>query len=346
LKFWTKKDLYENVDNLLEELDISRNDYPLDSISIAKKYCINLHLEELNNLDKLCGILFKGKYTAIALNANHSNLMKNFDCMHELIHYFLHEHKDHFQCICPNKKYIKQISYLEWQANEGAAQALVPYQIFIPKYVAFSKHHKEYTWSIKAIRYLSDYFQVSESVIEKRIENLKYEIFQYFCLERDIKDLEILSFSRLEKLGLQFLTAELRYCDNCYEPMPKKANYCIVCGKRENKYQILPEGMGYMIYKGIEVNNESRVFACANCGNEEVDNGNFCNICGKPLINICSDNNCIENIESPFDESFCNTLLPGNARYCHQCGKESSFFKSGLLKPWDEPQEDTLSLPF
>lgn len=129
-----KADLYRKIENLKEELNILPWIFPIYSKEIAKRYCVALHIEELD-LDALSGILYRGhNETWIALNKNHSAQRQNFDCMHELIHYFIHMNlRKSFECISREDGKIRQNSFIEWQANEGAAEFLVPYQEFLPK---------------------------------------------------------------------------------------------------------------------------------------------------------------------------------------------------------------------
>ncbi len=64
-----------------------------DPFEIVQRHVKNPKLEYVPfPTTKICGILYKGdRSTAIALNDKHTKAMQNFDCMHELIHYFLHD---------------------------------------------------------------------------------------------------------------------------------------------------------------------------------------------------------------------------------------------------------------
>lgn len=98
-----------------------------------------------------------------------------------------------------------------------------------------------------------------------------------------------------------------------------------------------------MIYKKVEIGPDGRVLACLGCGSEQHFNqGNYCTICGKPIINFCA---CLKR--SNFDSRFepCSEAagipLPGNARFCPFCGSQTVFNLEGLLKPWQEEAEET-----
>ena len=179
-KFWNKTTLYSHIDSLKTQLGVPFAQYPIDSQSLAYKCIRNLFIDYIPfPSTKICGILYKGNTsTSIALNANRTVQMQNFDCMHELIHYFLHN-VSYCQCICCDEqgsKYIQQDRIQEWQANEGAAQFLVPDQDFIPHFSA-RLDEQGTSWSIQSE--LASYYGVSTQVINIRIESLSYEISQY-----------------------------------------------------------------------------------------------------------------------------------------------------------------------
>lgn len=87
-----------------------------------------------------------------------------------------------------------------------------------------------------------------------------------------------------------------------------------------------------MIYKSIKVNENGKALVCPHCDNEELAQGEYCIICGNNIINKCSD--------TPDSQipgvliKHCNTILPGNARFCPKCGNESTFYQRGWLRDW------------
>lgn len=50
---------------------------------------------------------------------------------HELIHYWFHPEQGAFYPFSPASRDKEK----EWQANEGAAELLLPYRDFVPRYV-------------------------------------------------------------------------------------------------------------------------------------------------------------------------------------------------------------------
>ncbi|WP_281486947.1 ImmA/IrrE family metallo-endopeptidase [Lysinibacillus sphaericus] len=114
-------------------------------------------------------------------------------------------------------------------------------------------------------------------------------------------------------------------------------NFCPNCGSSSLHDQERGDDFN-MIYPGIEVDEKSRATRyCPHCDNEEIDyDGDYCSICCSYLINECtSDNN---------SGGSCGTL-PGNARYCFQCGSKSTFYRDGYLKEWNSSTKVSNEFP-
>lgn len=194
--FLTKAGLYTIVSQKAINLgfDLCAANYRIDALGLAYKVCIDLTIEMLNFKEAtICGILYKGAdSTYIALNNRRSATGKNFDCMHELIHYMFH-HRNHYICNSNVE------DHLEWQANEGAAQFLVPYQSFIPNYCQLYERYNKQMTADKAykslISHLSRHYMVGEMVITYRLNQLKSEIVQYLD-GIDINRIQIISTTR------------------------------------------------------------------------------------------------------------------------------------------------------
>lgn len=123
-----------------------------------------------------------------------------------------------------------------------------------------------------------------------------------------------------------------KLCPICnYHTVSRTAHYCPICG-----HDSMIWGEGKMIYAEIDSYENGKVKQCPRCKNEDTrKNGEYCQICGSLLVNHCSNNEC------SYDS------LPTNARYCPQCGCESTFFRSGFLKAWDckENEEEFENIP-
>lgn len=325
MKYLTKAELYKSVDKLIEELDITSCDYPLNSILLAKKFFINAEIL-YEDFDSFCALLYRGKRTTtLTLNSRRSSAMQNFDCMHEIIHYFLHEDLNTFECLGSDNNPSLNDS-LEWQANEGAAEALLPYRMFIPMYISLCEENEE-----TAITYLANKFCVTERVIENRIDNLQCEIYQYKVLNKNIDNIEILSKTGLERKKLDKLTAVSEYCTRCHNILLPDANYCSVCGEKLTTATV-ETGAGSISYNDIETLPDFRTARCPLCGNRDFPRSAFyCHLCGAPVVNRCI-NQSGHDAHGMSLEWSCDGLLKSNARFCPTCGHETVFAKSGILK--------------
>lgn len=171
----TKEKLYRSVDALRKSFELDPYE-PVDVIHLLSEY-ENIDVTTCDfKTPGLCGVAMVGdKVDTIALNANRTAIEQNFDCGHELIHLFMHRKiQDSFSCFTHAKP--EQDSFREWQANEGSAQFIVPYQDFIPRFSAsLDSYHTSGTIQSE----LAAYYFVSTQVINIRIESLSYEIDQY-----------------------------------------------------------------------------------------------------------------------------------------------------------------------
>lgn len=178
--FLSKAALYELVTAKIQSLGFSAlaKNYRVDATRLALEVCLRpqIHILEFSNL-AICGILYKGaNSTTIGLNARRSAGGKNFDCAHELIHYWFHNQNEF--CCMENID-----NNWEWQANEGAAQLLMPYQNFIPNYChlydRFYRRMPPHIAYNTLVATLAKNYMAGEMAVRFRIESLKGEISQY-----------------------------------------------------------------------------------------------------------------------------------------------------------------------
>ena len=112
----------------------------------------------------------------IILNSRRTRAERNFDLAHELMHSVLHSSENAAKFICPIE--IKKNDYLEWQANEGAAEFLVPYKEFLQDIcnIKESLRTEDDLYAFKFREAVK--FRVSVQTITYRLETLRYEIRQ------------------------------------------------------------------------------------------------------------------------------------------------------------------------
>lgn len=197
--FYSKENLYNEIHRLKHSMGFEPEEYNIDLTSYCKT---KIHLEELNfTTKKLRGMAVVGdseNKDIILLNANRTHTEQRFDCGHEVVHLAFHRNIKQKIFNCLDEPTIKQDSYLEWQANEGAAEFFVPYRSLLP--LVKSRYEELDSWAVMQFfkAELAETYNVSLGVIHYRLESLKYEIAQYVS-GISIDDVKILSHTQQAK---------------------------------------------------------------------------------------------------------------------------------------------------
>lgn len=193
----TKQQLYCSIENIRVRFGAG---YPLPYD--AKELCTSafgLHFDSTDlKTPKLRGAAHLPSHSVI-IDSKMTDLEQNFYCMHEIMHHILHKSRPTKVYSCYDKTPANQDTFIEWEANEGAAQFLVPYQSFVP---LFSSLLDSPPFSPSCFAaYLASCYNVSEPVIINRIDNLGYEIDQY-RRGIPIDRIEILSKTQQKRRGI------------------------------------------------------------------------------------------------------------------------------------------------
>lgn len=187
-----------------QQFNINPSDYPLDIFEVCKHIknvdiqAVPFHTADLRGMVSLAKD--KSDIHAILVNSNKSYEEQNFHGFHELMHIPTVDQPGTllrcYDTIKPN-----QDSYIEWLANEGAAEFVVPYQMLLPmiKSEYFSMTTGAGTWNF-CEKHSKD-FGVSPIVIQNRIDSLKYETYQYLN-GIPLDQIEILSNNKQKKRGI------------------------------------------------------------------------------------------------------------------------------------------------
>ena len=200
INYCSKKDLYSYINQLKTIMKIDSDVIGFDFFDMCKRVR-GLKIELVDFTDKSLRGLSLPSDRIILLNSSRTNIERNFDCAHEFIHVVKHKDEGYQTFNCFDKLHPRQNPFLEWQANEGAAEFLVPYKVFIPLFCNLVSNCHSRSDYLELKDYLAYHFYVPYSVITLRIENLKYEIRQYE-LGRSIDSLEILSITKQEQKGI------------------------------------------------------------------------------------------------------------------------------------------------
>lgn len=247
-------------------------------------------------------------YNDIDRNITTSNRYR-WNIAHELGHIILNHHITHektriFRSELSNSEYDE----LEEEADYFASLILVPHAALLG-------------FQIKNANSIKIMCKISEPAAKRRY----YEFVEWksHVSSQDEYD------KRIFHLYYNFIYK--RKCKHCGAGIIQKCGkYCPICGQKN----ILQWGDGdNMKYSLLETYENGKLKECPTCHNEITNiEGDFCQICGNNLVNRCINDECSNT--SP---------LPSNARYCPQCGFQSSFYNNNLLKAWDYKEPSFVS---
>lgn len=240
--------------------------------------------------------IYTGRNYTIAYNNTHPSKQRiYFTKLHEIGHIFL-EHFIQFKETQINRSNLSDANYkiLENEANCFARNVIAP--AIIVKHLKLDTPTK-----------ISNYFGITYTAAKTRLD----------LLDSDLKYIDEIS----KKMLLSFFEENMykKYCTQCSHGFTSNnSKYCPICGHDE-----LILGDGNMKYDSIEIYGNSKTKICPTCENEDTDViGEFCQICGTCIVNKCTN------------EYNCGKLLSGEARYCNDCGTESTFYRNEFLRPW------------
>jgi Zn-dependent peptidase ImmA (M78 family) len=202
-KYLTKEQLYFEMHKYKRGLGLDYNDYGFNMLQLCKQDGV-----------MLAQIPFKTKYLrgmasigttpdddVILLNSDRNNKEQNFDCGHEYVHLCIHRNLDQKSFNCLDTIYVTQDAFIEWQANEGAAEIFIPYEVMLPliKHGHFDINDPIGIMNLKESA--ADMFNVTKKVIEYRLESLKYEIYQYLN-GISLSNIKILSLAQQKRRNI------------------------------------------------------------------------------------------------------------------------------------------------
>ena len=205
---YTKLLLYNEIESFRRFLGVNSQDYPIDTKKIAETGGLTVDTCDFATKGLKGALVVDGNKGYIILDSKESSREQNFFCGHESIHFVLHRNigLNSFQCF--DKARPNQNSIVEWQANEGAAELIVPYKQLIPDLLDLFNPITAHGDLFDAFLKLSEKYQVSEMVMRNRIENLKYEIYQV-ASGVSINSISIMSKKQQERAGIN--------APSCYE---------------------------------------------------------------------------------------------------------------------------------
>lgn len=258
--------------------------------------------------------IYNGHNYTIAYNNINNPGRINFTIAHEIGHIILNHHKDFEVTEVLQDNFSKEeYKILENEANCFARNILAPAPL-VNQMNLFNRFFS-----------MSSNFAITSKAVTTRISFLKNDLFY-------LNDEQISNFQTKYK--------PFKICTECKNThLNIKSNYCSFCGSKK-----LTIGDGFMIYKSeIETDENNKAKKCPRCGNEEILEGSYCKICGLELYNRCTnyEEDGYGNITGG-----CAQICDSNARYCHKCGAETSFYQNKLLSSYTkyEPEHESIKM--
>ena len=198
-----KQQLYDDVVRIKTFLGFHAYQYGINLVKEYETFGIKVEAVHFKTpgLRGMAAIGEKPDPDIILLNNARTRKEQNFDCAHETMHLGLHRHTGRKTFNCYSVAVPNQDPFLEWQANEGAAEFFVPYKKFIPMLVETIGEKPTRTAVDYFVEMSSNTFLVPQTTIRYRLENLKYEILQYYA-GVDLSDIKIMSARQQKRLGI------------------------------------------------------------------------------------------------------------------------------------------------
>ncbi|MDR0293018.1 MAG: ImmA/IrrE family metallo-endopeptidase [Oscillospiraceae bacterium] len=172
----TKAELYALVERKRAELGLSG--VPVRALELVRTRYPEIILRQDDfGTRAVGGMLIRGPVSLLSLNARRNAAEQNFDCAHELIHYW----SGLRHCALPpdGSPPPKQDPYVEWMANEGAAELLMPFRLLLP--IFYHERLWRHTGPARRerLRLFAGHFAVTPAMMENRWRSLRRELAQY-----------------------------------------------------------------------------------------------------------------------------------------------------------------------
>lgn len=244
---------------------------------------------------------------------------------HELGHVLLRHHQDNDEsCLFRNKLTDAKYKKLDAEADTFAAYILVP-------------HAPLSHFNINDFSDIAHYCKISNLAAKKRFVYYDTWLKESFFKSRYDFILDDLFFDTLAENylfeeGFDIKeTVKKAKCSTCefmlYTEKSLYRTHCPICGQKSLR---MTSEEFIMRYPGLEMTLDLRPVKCPVCGNEQIESkSKFCMICGNIILNSCSWEYC-DSLDKP---------LPGNARYCPQCGRITTFYELDYIDAWNKKDE-------
>lgn len=206
----SKAELYQTAAILREKLGLTD---PCDAETVLQRIQAQPNVRvaylpfQSPALRGMCSPGKPGQEDIILLSSRLSDRERGFYAAHEWIHLCCHRNEQKAPFRCNDYTTPRQDSYQEWQANEGAAEILMPWQLVL-QYILDNPPDLSSRTSLVRLRLqLADRFGVSDQMAAVRLESLRYEIACALS-GQPLDSIELLSFHEQQRRGIQVRSLE------------------------------------------------------------------------------------------------------------------------------------------
>lgn len=148
-----------------------------------------------------------GQEDIILLSSRLTDRERGFYAAHEWLHLCWHRDASKSPFLCGEYRFPQQDSFLEWQANEGAAEILMPWRQVVELVLECPPDPDSRESLIRLRLRLADRFGVSDQMAAVRLESLRYEIACALKGE-SLDTIELLSVREQQRRGIQTQSLE------------------------------------------------------------------------------------------------------------------------------------------
>ena len=206
----TKAELYQEADKLRLQLALPpfcKSEQAYARILEQPQIQVAFLSFQTPGLRGMCSPGQNGQEDIILLSNQLNSRERGFYAVHEWLHLCWHRSLGKSPFLCGEYRFPKQDSFLEWQANEGAAEIVMPWQQVL-EFVQDANPDLENRSALIQLRLqLADQFGVSDQMASVRLESLRYEIA---CVLKGqpLHSIEPISAREQERRGIQVASLE------------------------------------------------------------------------------------------------------------------------------------------
>ena len=196
---YTKQQLYEVADHIQAELPKGSADTLSERIAALPSIVVQYLPFRTPGLRGMASIDPENQQDIILLSQHLQVQEKGFYGAHELMHLRCHRSAGVSAFTCRDPRYPAQLPYLEWQANEGAAQITMPWKAVLQEITRCTL--KQRSDILRLRLHLAQHFCVTEAMVKVRLESLRYEI-QQLLQGKVLEQITLLSAAQQLRMGI------------------------------------------------------------------------------------------------------------------------------------------------